>query len=69
MKRYIIRNPEPRRWQVIAAHRAKAIARDTSVTETEREQSYNRATTVTVRTKKAAQEFIGKIGGTLVDQV
>lgn len=68
MKRYIIRNPQPRRWQVIAAHRARDIARDTAVTDAEREQSYNRAATVTVRTKKAAQEFIGKIGGTLVEQ-
>lgn len=68
MKRYVIRKgPRPRSWQIIAAHRAHAIARDTFANDAEREQAYNRATTVTLASRRAAVAFVSKIGGAVVE--
>lgn len=66
MKRYIIRKgPRPRAWQVIAANKARAIESVTDVSEAEREQMFNRATTVTLPSRRAAVAFVTKIGGTI----
>lgn len=68
MKRYIIRkSPRPRAWQVIAAHKARAIASESFANDAERELAYNRATTVTVPSRRAAVAFIEEIGGAVVE--
>ena len=68
MKGYVIRKaPRPRAWEVIAEHRARAIERESFANDAEREQAYNRATTVTLSSRRAAVAFITRIGGAVVE--
>lgn len=62
MRSYIIRKAGAGRWQVIPADRAQKVA-SMEVDEAEAERMYNRATTVTLPSRRAALSFIERIGG------
>ena len=68
MKLYMVRKaPRPKAWQVIAAHRARAIESKSFANDAELEQAYNRATTVTLSSRRAAVAFVERIGGVVVE--